>query len=316
MLGVEPGDRVLAMLALMANARDQFRRDRRAEPQLCGAQPRQSRLDPQRRPGVAAARRGAAGPRQDARQSRARPRPGPVRAPAAARPRLAGRARHDDRRGRSDPRRERAFRLGDVGRQCRDRLPRARHRRRPLPPHRRQSADDAAPQPRMAGDAGPAAARLRRRGAFRRARARSRRRSATKARPITCGWPARTARRASRCSSTASAAAPSRPASISKRRGRSPGSTGSIPSAPCSSQQSEAAIAAGAFHNDVVAVANGPCCSRTSRPSPIATSSSTQCAARLPGFEIVEVPTPRSRSPTRSGPICSTPSWSPRPTAR
>ena len=43
---------------------------------------------------------------------------------------------------------------------------------------------------------------------------------------------------------------------MSRPRGRSRGCTGSIRRAPCSSQQSEAAIAAGAFHNDVVAVAN------------------------------------------------------------
>ncbi len=61
----------------------------------------------------------------------------------------------------------RVLRLGDVGGQCGDRLPRRRYRRRPLPSHRRQSADDAAPQPRMARDARPAPPRLRRRGRIR-----------------------------------------------------------------------------------------------------------------------------------------------------
>ena len=87
LLGVEGRRRGAGGGALMALRRDQFRRDRRAEPQLCRAEPRQSRLDPQRRPGVAAARGGAAGHRQDARQPRARPGAGPVRAAPAAQPR-------------------------------------------------------------------------------------------------------------------------------------------------------------------------------------------------------------------------------------
>ena len=154
--------------------------------------------------GLAAARRGAAGRRQDARQSRARPRPGHLRCPTRGRNRawLAELGTTIDD-GRAGARRQRHVGLGDVGGQCGDRLAGARHRRRPLPPDRRQSAHHGAPQPRMAGDAGPAAAGLRRRRAFRRPRARSRRRSATRARPITCGWRRPTASRASRSSSTA-----------------------------------------------------------------------------------------------------------------
>ena len=98
-------------------------------------------------------------------------------------------------------------RLGDVGGQCRDGQPGARHRRRQVPPDRRQSEDHAAPQPRMAGDAGPAAAGLRQRrlrgarpgaaGLRRRGRGQS---HAAGAR--------RTASRASRCSSMASSGGP------------------------------------------------------------------------------------------------------------
>ena len=152
--------------ALSHDPRNQLRRDRRAEPQLCRAQPRQPRRDAQRRGGVAAARRRAAGHRQDARQPRARAGPGHFRAPAAPGARLARRAWHDHRRGRAAHRRQCDERLGDVGGQCRDGQPRARYRRRQLPPDRRQPADHAAPQPRMAGDAGAAAAGLRRRSAF------------------------------------------------------------------------------------------------------------------------------------------------------
>jgi succinylarginine dihydrolase len=71
---------------------------------------------------------------------------------------------------KSRPRsRRRLLGLGDVGGQRRHRLPRARHGRRPLPPHRRQPKDHGAPQPRMAGDARPAPPRLRRRARLRRA---------------------------------------------------------------------------------------------------------------------------------------------------
>ena len=119
------------------------------------------------------ARRGAAGRREDAAQSRPRPGAGLVPAAPAARPGLARRARHRSRTGARRAARRRFLRLGDVGGQCRDRLARARHRRRPLPPYRRQPQDDGAPQPRMAGDPGPAPARLRRSGPFRGPRARA-----------------------------------------------------------------------------------------------------------------------------------------------
>ena len=70
--------------ALSEPGRDQFRRHRRPEPQLCRAKPRQPRLDAQRRAGIAAARRCAPGHRKDARQPRARPRPGDLRSPTPA----------------------------------------------------------------------------------------------------------------------------------------------------------------------------------------------------------------------------------------
>ena len=76
-------------------ARDQFRRDRRAEPQLCRAEPRQSRIDRQCRRRFAAARRRASRRGQDARQSRARPGPGDFPAAATASPGLVGGAWHD-----------------------------------------------------------------------------------------------------------------------------------------------------------------------------------------------------------------------------
>ena len=251
----------------MTPARDQFRRDRRAEPQLCRAQPRQSRLDAQRRRGLAAARRGAAGHRQDARQPRARPGAGHLPAASAARPRLAGRARHDDRGGRAGARRQCHVGLGDVGGQCGDRLARARHGRRQVPPDRRQPAHHAAPQPRMAGDAGAAAARLRER-ALRGPRAGPagvRRRGRGQSHAAGAGaWRAgrrdlrlrRVGRRlpgapASRGVEGDRAAAPARSrarrSSPSSRRKRSP----PAPSTTTSSRSPTSA-----------------CCSRTSRPSP------------------------------------------------
>ena len=55
-------------------------------------------------------------------------------------------------------------------------------------------------------------------------------------------------------------------------------------------QQSDEAIAAGAFHNDVVAVANGPVLFAHQRAFAERDRLIEQCAARLPGFELVEVP--------------------------
>jgi succinylarginine dihydrolase len=81
----------------------------------------------------------------------------------AARPRLARRARHRCRGGARFAAPRRFLGLGDVGGQRRHRLAGARHGRRPLPPHRRQSAHHGASQPRMARDPGPAPPRLRRR---------------------------------------------------------------------------------------------------------------------------------------------------------
>ena len=295
--------------ALMAIARDQFRRDHRAEPQLCRPQPRQPRLDAQRRRRVAAARGGAAGARQDARQSGARAGAGPVRAASRGR-RATGSARSARHRGRrARACRQRDVRLGDVGGQCRDGQPRARHRRRPLPPDRRQSAHHAAPQPRMAGDAGAAAARLRRRG-LRGARA-----------------GAAGVRRRGRGQSHAARRAHGEPGVEVFVYGRSGGAFPARQHVEASKaiarlhrldpertlfvEQSEEAIAAGAFHNDVVAVANERVLlSRTSRPSPTATPCSPTIERLMPeASRSSRWPRPRCRSPTRSDPICSTPSW-------
>ena len=54
--------------------------------------------------------------------------------------------------------------------------------------------------------------------------------------------------------------------------------------------QSEEAIAAGAFHNDVVAVANGPVLFAHEKAFADRDALVEQLAARVPGFELVEVP--------------------------
>lgn len=54
-------------------------------------------------------------------------------------------------------------------------------------------------------------------------------------------------------------------------------------------EQSEEAIAAGAFHNDVVAVANGPILFAHEKAFAQRDLVIGECAARLPGFELVEV---------------------------
>jgi succinylarginine dihydrolase len=55
-------------------------------------------------------------------------------------------------------------------------------------------------------------------------------------------------------------------------------------------EQSEEAIAAGAFHNDVVAVANGPVLFAHEKAFAERDRLVGQCEERLPGFELVEVP--------------------------
>ena len=55
-------------------------------------------------------------------------------------------------------------------------------------------------------------------------------------------------------------------------------------------EQSEEAIAAGAFHNDVVAVANGPVLFAHEKAFADPSAVADQCRALLPGFELVEVP--------------------------
>ena len=117
--------------------------------------------------------------------------------------------------------------------------------------------DDAAPQPRMARDAGAAPPRLRRRAPFRGPRPGARRRSATRARPTTCGSaPAHDAPGVEIfVYGIARRPLPRAPASRGQRRGRPPPRPRSG-AHPVRRSNREAAIAAGAFHNDVVAVAN------------------------------------------------------------
>ena len=183
--------------------------------------------------------------------------PGHFRAAAAAGAGLAGGARHDDRGCRAAHRRQCDERLGDVGGQCRDGQPGARHGRRQMPPDGRQSEDHAAPQPRMAGDAGPAAARVRRRR-IRGARpgaARVRRRG--RGQSYAAGA-RRMASRAWKCSSMALPGGPF-PARQHIEASKAIARLHRLdPERTMFAAQSEEAIAAGAFHNDVVAVANGP----------------------------------------------------------
>ena len=192
--------------------------------------------------------------------------------------------------------RRRLLGLGDVGGQCGDRLARARHRGRPLPPDRRQPAHHAASQPRMAGDARAAPPRLRQRRAFRGPRAGAAARSATRARPIICGSaPAHGApgveifvygvtRRRLPCPPASRGLARDRPAARA-RSGR----------APCSSEQSEEAIAAGAFHNDVVAVANEHVLFAHEQAFADKRPATPSCERLLPEVEIVEVPAARGQ---------------------
>ena len=154
--------------------------------------------------------------------------------------------------------RGRIFGIGHVGGQCGDRVACPRYRRWPLPSDRRQSADHG----RTAATNGPArCAQLRL--AFADAQHfavhgpvppplwRRRRGQSHAAVPV--------ARRGGhwRSLSTAKSGGPF-PARqhIEASKADCPRASARSRHAPCLSQQSEAAIAAGAFHNDVVAVAN------------------------------------------------------------
>ena len=75
-------------------------------------------------------------------------------------------------------------------------------------------------------------------------------------------------------------------------------------------EQSEEAIAAGAFHNDVVAVANERVLFAHEQAfADKAAADRRLRAAAFPASNMSRSPPPTCRSPTRSGPICSTPSW-------
>ena len=139
---------------------------------------------------------------------------------------------------------------------------------------------------------------------------RSHRRSVTRARRTTCGYRRRMASRASKCSFTAFQAAHSRPGSMSRHRRRSHGCTGSIPARTIFAEQSEEAIAAGAFHNDVVAVAN----ERVLFAHEKAFADKQRADRAMLGIgarasNMSRCRRPRCRSPMRCAPICSMRSW-------
>ena len=314
MLGVGPGDLVLAVGALSGARRDQFRRDRRAEPQLCRPQPRQSRRD-RATPAQSRSPRAAALQGIDKMRANLALGPGPGHLPAAAapEPRLARRARHDDRGAPTDARAPTPCRASAMwaanaatvspapdtadGR-CHLTVANLRtmpHRSHEWPATLAQLrlafADDAhfavhAPVPPTFGDEGAAnhmrlAPRARRAG---RRDLRLRRR----------------------------AAAPSPRASMSRRRRRSPGCTGSIRRAPCSSAQSRRGDRRRRLPQ------------RRRRGRQRACAVRARAGVRRPatGFyaELRRLLPEASRSskcrrrrgaasPTRSDPICSTPSW-------
>ena len=186
--------------------------------------------------------------------------------------------------------------------------PAAGHGRRPLPPDRRQSEHDAAPQPRMAGDAGAAGAGVRRTRLSRSTR-RSRPRSATRARPIICGCAATMASQASKFSSTASPAAPSPRASIWKRRKRSRGSMGSIPAAPSSSSSRRRRSPPAPSTTMSSPSPTSASCSRTNWPSRTRRAHRRAGASRT-GLRICRGARGRGAARGRDPrPICSTRSW-------
>ena len=239
--------------------RDQFRRHRRPEPQLCRASA-SATSPPTANAGSTAFPRAAAlqGVEKMRHNLAARPRPG--HAPPAPPARTATgwpRSAPSVEDAPETLARRRFLRLGDVGGQCRDRLARPRHAptaaaTSPSPicgtmAHRSHEwpetlaqlrlafADDAhfavhAPVPATFGDEG-AANHMR-----------------------LCAAPRRAGRRGLRLR-RARRRLPGAPACRGVARGR-PAATGSIPTRTLFVAQSEEAIAAGAFHNDVVAVAN------------------------------------------------------------
>ena len=245
--------------------------------QLLGDVARQPRVRAPRRPRVEPARGRAAGPGQDARGRRARPCAGGAAAARAAAPADAARAglrrqrRRRDRAGRA--RRARAavrvlVGLRDVVGERRDRERVGRHGGRPRALHAGEPRVAAAPLDRGADDDGGAARDLRRRAPLRRARsAAGRRRSpATRARRTTRASRVRaSAMPASSCTCTAAApTTPTPPRRGAIRRGRrarrprrSRGAMAWTPARVVHARQHPAAIDAGVFHNDVIAVGQG-----------------------------------------------------------
>ena len=104
-------------------------------------------------------------------------------------------------------------------------------------------------------------------------------------------------------------AAPSPPASMSRRRRRSRGSTGSTPSGPSSPRKARRRSPPAPSTMTWSRSPTARCCSPMRRRSPTATRWSPNWPPRCPASNWSRCPTPKSRWPMPSDPICSTPSW-------
>ena len=120
-----------------------------------------------------------------------------------------------------------------------------------------------------------------------------RRPMATKGRPISCGFVHRTAKLASKFSFTAKQAGPFLRGSISNHRKPIARAHRLDPAKTLFVQQSEIAIAAGAFHNDVVAVANERVLFTHEQAFEYPEETYAQIRALMPEAEIVVVPANR-----------------------
>jgi succinylarginine dihydrolase len=130
--------------------------------------------------------------------------------------------------------------------------------------------------------------------------ARCRPASAMRARPTTCACAKATTRRGWRCSSMAAAAAASPRASTNRPAAHRRPPHGLDPARVLFVEQNPEAIAAGAFHNDVVAVANERVLFTHEWPSPIRQGHLCRDPRRLPRREWSRCPPARSAWPRRS----------------
>jgi succinylarginine dihydrolase len=293
---VEVGDQMVAVAALMALVEINF--DGIVGPSHNYAGLSLGNLASTRNAGACRSRaRGAPGHRQDARQSRARPAQGIfLPHPRPHRPGWPSSARRSRRPSRRSP--PTHVGLGDVGGQCGDGLAGARHRRRQVPPDRRQPRTmphrshewpatlascgspsrrahfaGARPVPPAFGDEGAA-------NHMRLAPAHGEPGVEIFVYGVSGGaFPARQHLEASKA--------------IARLHRLDPERT-------IFAEQSEEAIAAGAFHNDVVAVANERVLFAHEQAFADKRPLLARCERLVPGFEYVEVPAPTCRSPTRS----------------